>query len=187
MAFIALQSTAAVCAVHAPVPAVRLHIGYLHAVSDYLACGSYLWISSAGVRVAIDECYEVSDSGLISIPWDFSTQDLQPQLLKLLGPKSAQLRAPPGSHGAEAVLRSGLTVQKGSSLTLGHVASQNLLTHFLGNHSRLFGRDTAQSHMQNRQCTGCHQGQHTACYQRRLTACYQRHHSACNRSHMRRV
>ena len=39
----------------------------------------------AGVTVAIDDCYEVWASGIISIPWDFSIQDLKPQLLRLLG------------------------------------------------------------------------------------------------------
>ena len=40
----------------------------------------------AGVTLAIDDCYDVWGSGIISIPWDFSVQDLKPQLLKLLGP-----------------------------------------------------------------------------------------------------
>ena len=108
-------------------------------------------VSPAGVRVAIDECYEVTDSGLISIPWDFSTQDLQAQLLKLLGPKSARLRAPPASHGAEASMTSCLTAQQRCSRTSGMFTSQNVFTHFIG--ARLFSTGTAQCHMQYRQCT----------------------------------
>ena len=40
----------------------------------------------AGITIAIDDRYEVWGSGTISIPWNFSIQDLKPQLLKLLGP-----------------------------------------------------------------------------------------------------
>lgn len=43
-------------------------------------------VDLSGVTLAIDDCYDVWGSGIISIPWDFSVQDLKPQLLKLLGP-----------------------------------------------------------------------------------------------------
>jgi len=52
----------------------------------------------AGIVVAIDDCYEVWGSGGISIPWNFSTQDLKPQLLKLLGSRSSNLKAPSASN-----------------------------------------------------------------------------------------
>jgi hypothetical protein len=37
-----------------------------------------------GASLAIDDCYEVWGSGFISIPYDFTLQELQPQLVKLL-------------------------------------------------------------------------------------------------------
>lgn len=37
-----------------------------------------------GASLAIDDCYEVWGSGFISIPYDFTLQELQPQLRKLL-------------------------------------------------------------------------------------------------------
>lgn len=101
--------------------------------------------------MAIDECYEVTDSGLISIPWDFSTQDLQSQLLKLLGSNSARLKDPSANHGAEANMASCLTAQKRCSRTSGRVTSLNLCTHFIG--TRLFSAGTAQCRMQYRQHT----------------------------------
>ncbi|KAL0050186.1 hypothetical protein WJX82_006057 [Trebouxia sp. C0006] len=52
----------------------------------------------SGIVVAIDDCYEVWGSGGISIPWNFSTQDLKPQLLKLLGSRSSNLKAPSASN-----------------------------------------------------------------------------------------
>ena len=39
---------------------------------------------AAGVTIAIDTCYEVWDSGIISVPWDFDIHELRPQLIKLL-------------------------------------------------------------------------------------------------------
>jgi len=55
-------------------------------------------VCTAGIVVAIDDCYEVWGSGGISIPWNFSTQDLKPQLLKLLGSRSSNLKAPSASN-----------------------------------------------------------------------------------------
>ncbi|KAL0041357.1 hypothetical protein WJX79_000663 [Trebouxia sp. C0005] len=53
----------------------------------------------SGIVVAIDDCYEVWGSGGISIPWNFTTQDLKPQLLKLLGSKtSSSQKAPSASN-----------------------------------------------------------------------------------------
>lgn len=42
-----------------------------------------------GASLAIDDCYEVWGSGFISIPYDFTLQELQPQLLKLLASTSS--------------------------------------------------------------------------------------------------
>ena len=44
----------------------------------------------AGITIAIDDRYEVWGSGIISIPWNFSVQDLKPQLLRLLTPAASQ-------------------------------------------------------------------------------------------------
>jgi hypothetical protein len=55
-------------------------------------------VCTAGIVVAIDDCYEVWGSGGISIPWNFSTQDLKPQLLKLLGSRSSTPKAPSASN-----------------------------------------------------------------------------------------
>lgn len=49
-----------------------------------------------GASLAIDDCYEVWGSGFISIPYDFTLQELQPQLRKLL---SAGKAAGNGSNG----------------------------------------------------------------------------------------
>lgn len=42
-----------------------------------------------GASLAIDDCYEVWGSGFISIPYDFTLQELQPQLVKLLASSSS--------------------------------------------------------------------------------------------------
>ena len=63
----------------------------------------------AGVTLAIDDCYDVWGSGIISIPWDFSIQDLKPQLLKMLGSSSLQPKAPLGRVKTEAVYASAAT------------------------------------------------------------------------------
>lgn len=42
-----------------------------------------------GASLAIDDCYEVWGSGFISIPYDFTLQELQPQLVKLLASTSS--------------------------------------------------------------------------------------------------
>jgi hypothetical protein len=41
-------------------------------------------IDLTGVSLAIDDCYDVWDSGFISIPYDFSIADLKPKLVALL-------------------------------------------------------------------------------------------------------
>jgi hypothetical protein len=43
-------------------------------------------VDLAGVSLAIDDCYDIWDSGFISIPFDFSLAELQPQLQALLAP-----------------------------------------------------------------------------------------------------
>lgn len=54
--------------------------------------------SFAGVTIAIDTCYEVWDSGIISVPWNFNINELRPQLIKLLAsghaPTSSSSRSP---------------------------------------------------------------------------------------------
>lgn len=40
----------------------------------------------SNVSLAIDDCYDVWDSGFVSIPFDFALSDLQPQLRALLAP-----------------------------------------------------------------------------------------------------
>lgn len=53
-----------------------------------------------GASLAIDDCYEVWGSGFISIPYDFTLQELQPQLVKLLQSSStaASNGHSPGVH-----------------------------------------------------------------------------------------
>jgi hypothetical protein len=43
-------------------------------------------VDLSGISLAIDDCYDVWESGFISIPFDFSISDLQPQLQALLAP-----------------------------------------------------------------------------------------------------
>ena len=43
----------------------------------------------AGASIAIDDCYELWESGFISIPYNFDLKDLQPQLQRLLGTASS--------------------------------------------------------------------------------------------------
>ncbi|PSC70243.1 hypothetical protein C2E20_6326 [Micractinium conductrix] len=42
-------------------------------------------VDLSGASLAIDDCYELWDSGFISIPHDFNMSDLQPKLIALLG------------------------------------------------------------------------------------------------------
>jgi hypothetical protein len=53
-----------------------------------------------GASLAIDDCYEVWGSGFISIPYDFTLQELQPQLVKLLSAKSSAVGGNGASSGA---------------------------------------------------------------------------------------
>ena len=46
-------------------------------------------VDQQGASLAIDDCYEVWGSGFISIPYDFTLQELQPQLVKLLASTSS--------------------------------------------------------------------------------------------------
>ena len=56
--------------------------------------------SCAGASIAIDDCYEVWESGFISIPYDFRLKDLKPKLRRLLGTSA------PGSTALESTLPS---------------------------------------------------------------------------------
>ncbi|WIA32850.1 hypothetical protein OEZ86_006027 [Tetradesmus obliquus] len=55
-----------------------------------------------GASLAIDDCYEVWGSGFISIPYDFTLQELQPQLVKLLSAKSSGAMGGNGSSAGAA-------------------------------------------------------------------------------------
>ena len=41
-------------------------------------------MTTPGASIAIDDCYELWESGFVSIPYNFELRDLQPQLQKLL-------------------------------------------------------------------------------------------------------
>lgn len=56
-----------------------------------------------GASLAIDDCYEVWGSGFISIPYDFTLQELQPQLVKLLSAKSSGSNG--NGNGASSAVR----------------------------------------------------------------------------------
>jgi len=56
-------------------------------------------VDLSGVSLAIDDCYEVWDSGFVSIPFDFSLADIEPQLQALLAAPSSN------GNGAAAVDR----------------------------------------------------------------------------------
>ncbi len=43
-----------------------------------------LCVGMPGASIAIDDCYELWESGFVSIPYNFELRDLRPQLLKLL-------------------------------------------------------------------------------------------------------
>ena len=43
----------------------------------------------SGASIAIDDCYELWESGFISIPHNFQVKDLRPELRKLLSPSNA--------------------------------------------------------------------------------------------------
>lgn len=60
-------------------------------------------VDLSGVSLAIDDCYDVWDSGFVSIPFDFSLSDIQPQLKALLA-------APQNSSRSKPVSRNGTTV-----------------------------------------------------------------------------
>jgi len=87
----------------------------------------------AGIVVAIDDCYEVWGSGGISIPWNFSTQDLKPQLLKLLGSRSSSPKAPSASNdtttSAKMCSRAGALLRPAVLGSLGQHASCKVSRH----------------------------------------------------------
>ena len=123
---------------------------------DYLDCNcSCLHIAGypvcpAGIAIAIDDCYEVTDSGLISIPWDFSTQDLQPQLLKLLSPGSVKGLPPSAGKSTQASLTLWSKAAQRNPAALGSHATHNLFTNFTG--VTLLSK---QSYMQKSRHTAC--------------------------------
>ncbi|KAK9901712.1 hypothetical protein WJX75_009812 [Coccomyxa subellipsoidea] len=46
-------------------------------------------VDLSGASIAIDDCYELWESGFISIPHNFQVKDLRPELRKLLSPSNA--------------------------------------------------------------------------------------------------
>lgn len=55
----------------------------------------------AGASIALDDCYEVWESGFISIPYDFQLGDIEPQLQRMLGSTSSARQQPlnePNGH-----------------------------------------------------------------------------------------
>lgn len=56
-------------------------------------------VDLSGVSIAIDDCYDLWDSGFISIPYDFAVEDLRPQLQRLLPGSSGRQEAGRGSEG----------------------------------------------------------------------------------------
>ncbi len=65
-------------------------------------------VDLAGASIAIDDCYELWESGFISIPYDFEISELQPQLQKLLAAGNARAAAT-NSHGDTAPPEGGAT------------------------------------------------------------------------------
>lgn len=51
-----------------------------------------------GASIAIDDCYELWESGFVSIPYNFEMRDLQPQLQKLLQGARAESDSTSGSQ-----------------------------------------------------------------------------------------
>lgn len=62
----------------------------------------------SGVSLAIDDCYDVWDSGFVSIPFDFALADLKPQLLALLAPPAADASNGASRNGAAKVQASAI-------------------------------------------------------------------------------
>ncbi|KAK9858382.1 hypothetical protein WJX84_005474 [Apatococcus fuscideae] len=65
-------------------------------------------VDLSGARLAIDDCYELWESGFISIPHHFRIQDLQPQLQRFLSgstpscPDPTSIQPPTNGHSTEA-------------------------------------------------------------------------------------
>ena len=59
-------------------------------------------VDLTGASIAIDDCYELWESGFISIPYDFDVSELQPQLQKLLAAGSARAAAEDSAAPAAA-------------------------------------------------------------------------------------
>lgn len=57
-------------------------------------------VDLSGISLAIDDCYDVWESGFISIPFDFSISDLQPQLQALLAPPAQEAAVSLTSDGS---------------------------------------------------------------------------------------
>jgi hypothetical protein len=70
-------------------------------------------VDLSGASLAIDDCYEVWGSGFISIPYDFNLQELQPQLVRLLG--SGRPDSPGAAAAAAAAAAAGASTSGSSS------------------------------------------------------------------------
>ena len=56
-----------------------------------------------GASIAIDDCYELWESGFVSIPYNFELRDLQPQLQKLLQGPTQETKERAVSEGQPAL------------------------------------------------------------------------------------
>ena len=113
----------------------------------------HLHVCTAGIVVAIDDCYEVWGSGGISIPWNFSTQDLKPQLSKLLGSRTSSLKAPSArdatNASAKMCLRAGALLCPAVLGSLGQHASFKVSRHCSNGVSICCSRATWRPTQQN--------------------------------------
>ena len=113
----------------------------------------------AGVTLAIDTCYEVWDSGIISVPWDFDISELRPQLIKLLGPGSTTTAASSNPSKPEAAVDG-----------TGFWSRSATRTHCTGRHrqSRLLIGGVSQQDQLVKACMSSRSQAPVTCYLRKL-------------------
>ncbi len=69
-----------------------------------------------GASIAIDDCYELWESGFVSIPYNFELRDLQPQLQKLLqGPAIESQEGAASEAAPDLYPEAGVAHPEGSS------------------------------------------------------------------------
>lgn len=91
-------------------------------------------IDLRNVSIAIDDCYDVWDSGFVSIPYDFSLVDLEPKLVALLGAPGNENRSHPSTYSEGKVSAFSNTIPK-FSLTQGRFVFGRSLS--LGRRSKM--------------------------------------------------